>query len=96
MTHRFAVTLVDGQTCDVEADEATTRADGSAWFLQALRPPPAALEAVVGFARGQWLRAVRDDASVVFVTATRGSQQTPEQKPQRLLPATDIPDRAGW
>ena len=50
----YLVTLADGRVAEVAADEATTRADGSLWFLQAVEKPPAKLHTVLILARGQW------------------------------------------
>lgn len=49
----WTITLSDGGTYTVEADELTTRSDGSLWALRA-DLKPRALAPVLILARGQW------------------------------------------
>jgi len=50
----WTVVLADGSTATVDADDLTTRADGSLWLLAALNPKPAPLVPVLILARGRW------------------------------------------
>jgi hypothetical protein len=54
MTTTWTITLPDGGTLTVTADEITTRTDGSLWLLQALDPKPAPLVPVLILAAGRW------------------------------------------
>ena len=62
----YALTLADGRTTTIDADELTTRQDGSLWLLRAAAPPPDKLVPVAVFARGDWSCAVRADAEIVW------------------------------
>jgi hypothetical protein len=60
--------LVTGvRTIRLEADDCTTRQDGSLWLLRALRPKPAALEPVLILARGQWESVMVEGANILFI-----------------------------
>ena len=73
----WTVTLADDQTIQVEADEITTRNDGSLWLLRSAKPPPDKLAVVLVLAAGEWSMAQPGP--------------TPEDEPV-LLPATPVPD----
>jgi hypothetical protein len=45
----------NGNTITADADEITTRTDGSLWLLAAAAPPPDKLRPVVVLARGRWI-----------------------------------------
>ena len=88
---RFVVTLGDATTATIDA-EAFTIPDGVLTFLVADADPPSPLRPVFALARGwKWIEAA--DAGVSWSGA---QQQHPESKPPRLIPATQIPKRAGW
>jgi hypothetical protein len=48
------IDLPDGGTLAVDADEITTRVDGSLWLLVADAPPPDKLRPVLVLAAGRW------------------------------------------
>ncbi len=74
--------LVEGvRTIRVEADEVTTRQDGSLWVLVATAPKPAALQTVLVLARGEWHSVVVEGANVLFV-----SEPEPAKPEPRLIP----------
>ena len=59
----WTITLADGSTTAVAADEVTTRQDGSLWLLAALNPRPAPLTPVLVLARGKWTAAYPSDTN---------------------------------
>jgi len=75
--------LIAGRrTIRVEADECTTRTDGSLWFLVATAPRPAALVPVLILAKNEWHSVlVEGVANVLFIS------EPPPAKPEpRLIP----------
>lgn len=73
----WTITCSDGRTVQVEADELTTRNDGSLWALRSAAPPPDKLRPVLVLAGGAWTMAQ--------------PEPTREDEPV-LLPATPVPD----
>jgi hypothetical protein len=65
-TCTWTIALHDGRTVQVEADEITTRNDGSLRLLRAAAPPPDKLAVVLVLARGQWLTVRRADEPILF------------------------------
>jgi hypothetical protein len=76
--------IIEGaRTIRVEADDISTRADGSLWLLRATRPRPAAMEPVLILARGQWSAVhVEQQADAILFFET----PQPEKRGPRLLP----------
>ena len=62
----WTVTLFDGRTTALEADEITTRADGSVWLLRSVAPPPDKLAVVAMFSRDIWSSCCPSDAEIVW------------------------------
>jgi hypothetical protein len=60
----FIVELTGPRTARIEADELTTRQDGSLWALVATKPKPAPLEPIAIFARGTWATVMAEGAAV--------------------------------
>jgi hypothetical protein len=75
----------DRGVIDIEADEVTTRQDGSLWLLVATSPPPAKLVPVLILARGVWLQV---GSSPLPAPATVPAKAKAETPPPRVLPAT--------
>jgi len=61
----FAGTTFDGRTTQLDADEITTRNDGSLWLLRSVAPPPAKLVPVAILGRDLWSSSVPADADIV-------------------------------
>jgi hypothetical protein len=59
----WSIHLASDRTAVVEADEVSTRQDGSAWFLRAEKPPPNKLSVVLVIARGEWRAIYPADSS---------------------------------
>jgi hypothetical protein len=78
----YVVTLADARTCQVEADEVTSRADGSLWFLRA-PPKPQPLVPTVIFAARTWTTVLADGAQVVFIGEAKPT--SPEKPKPRAL-----------
>jgi hypothetical protein len=65
----WTITLApDDRTIHIDADEITTRPDGSLWLLRCDAPPPDKLATVLILARGQWRSAYPADTVQVPVT----------------------------
>ena len=62
----WTVTLFDGRTAQISADEITTRQDGSLWLLRSAAPPPDKLAVVAVFSRDLWSSCVPADAAIVW------------------------------
>jgi hypothetical protein len=62
----WTVVLFDGRTTQLDADEITTRADGSLWALRSAAPPPDKLAVVAIFSRDVWSSCVPADAEIVW------------------------------
>jgi hypothetical protein len=60
------VTLFDGRSGQIEADEITTRQDGSLWVLRSVAPPPDKLAVVAIFSRDVWSSCAPADAEIVW------------------------------
>jgi hypothetical protein len=67
----WTVTTFDGRTTTIEADEITTRADGSLWLLRAVAPPPAKLVPVAILAANEWVSCCAADAAIVWTERER-------------------------
>ncbi|MFZ0717775.1 hypothetical protein [Mycobacterium sp.] len=63
---QFTITLSDGRTVAVQADEITTRTDGSVWLLAAIAPKPQPLTPVLILAARQWTSVSVEDASILY------------------------------
>jgi hypothetical protein len=66
---RWTVHLTNGQQVEAQADDLTTRQDGSPWLLRVVAPKPAALAPLLILARGQWTHVCADDAPVTWLGA---------------------------
>lgn len=77
----FTVQLSDSRTCQITADDLTSRNDGSLWFLRAAAPPPDKLAVVAILARGEWRTVLAEGAPVLFLDAPR--QPATLEKPER-------------
>jgi hypothetical protein len=84
----FVISLADGRTGQVEADEITTRQDGSLWLLRAVAKPPAKLEPVAAFAAKSWTSCIPQETAVLWVDHAAVQQQGQPKPEPRLLPAT--------
>jgi hypothetical protein len=62
----WTVTLFDGRTAQISADEITTRNDGSLWLLRSVAPPPAKLVPVAVLAGNEWVSCCVCDATIVW------------------------------
>jgi hypothetical protein len=88
----YSITAADGCTATIDADELSTRQDGSAWFLIAVDRPPAKLQVLLILARG-WKEIRRSDLELDWTPPVdlagnpEKSAGWGEQKPPRLLPA---------
>lgn len=63
----------------MEADEITTRQDGSLWLLRSAAPPPAKLVPVAVFAARTWVSCIPEGARVLWEVAP--ASPTPEPVP---------------
>lgn len=75
----FTIALSDGRTAEVQADEPTTRADGSLWLLKAVAKPPAAMAPVAIFARGLWQTCYPQGAAILWLTEPQPAHPEPPQ-----------------
>lgn len=73
----YTVQLTDGRTAQVEADEITTRQDGSLWLLRATAPKPAALVPVMVLAARTWSSCIPADAAIVITGEPKPARPTP-------------------
>ena len=62
----WTVTLFDGRTAQISADEITTRNDGSLWLLRSVAPPPAKLVPVAVLAANEWVSCCVCDAAIAW------------------------------
>jgi hypothetical protein len=62
----WTITLFDGRSTQLDADEVTTRADGSLWVLRSAAPPPDKLAVVAVFSRDVWSSCVPADAAIIW------------------------------
>jgi hypothetical protein len=60
----WTITLFDGRTTQIDADEITTRPDGSLWLLRSVAPPPDKLAPVAIFCRDVWSSCAPADAEI--------------------------------
>jgi hypothetical protein len=82
----FTIALADGRTAQVEADEVTTRQDGSLWLLKATAPKPAALVPVAIFAARTWSSCMQEGAQILWldVPAKPAGVSEPSQRSPRF------------
>jgi hypothetical protein len=77
--------LVAGRrTIRLEADDCTTRTDGSLWFLRATRPKPAALTPCLILARGQWDSVVVEGSNILFLGEPPATPEKPAPTPRAV------------
>jgi hypothetical protein len=60
----WTIHLFDGRITQLEADEVTTRADGSLWLLRSAAPPPDKLAVLAIFSHDLWSSCVPADANI--------------------------------
>jgi hypothetical protein len=89
---RYTITLNDDSTAQVDADRVDVIDGGALVFAVAAEPPPAGMREIFLLNARAWRWCVSADAAVSWSAAA----QAPQSKPPRLLPAVEIPDRAGW
>jgi hypothetical protein len=67
----YTITLFDGRTTQISADEITTRNDGSLWLLRQATPPPDKLVPVAIFAHDLWSSCYPVGAEIVWDDSER-------------------------
>lgn len=97
-TAGFTVRLQDCSTITVEADDATTRSDGSLWLLQHDEPPrqgmPKLAPTLVLAAR-EWVAVWPANVPSPFAPPDDDAEPPNDPPPRFLAQATDIPDPLG-